>query len=73
MGPPPRSNATRQGPSCAFAKTTPGPTTPAPTPALQDAQDVNEYNDEENGAPAAAPPGQEKLTIWVPGRYCPCA
>jgi hypothetical protein len=30
-------------------------------------------NDEENGAPAAAPPASERLTIRVPGRYHPRA
>ena len=34
MDPSPRSDATRQGPSCAFVEKTPGPTTPAPTPEL---------------------------------------
>ena len=48
-------------------------TTPAPTLAPQDADGVSEDNDEENGAPASTPPARKKLTIWVPGRYCPRA
>ena len=48
---------------------TPGPTTLTP----QDAEDVNEDNDGENGAPAAALPGREKLPIRVPDRYRPRA
>ena len=40
-------------------KTTPGPTTLASRHASQDAEDVSEDSDEENGAPAAAPPTWE--------------
>ena len=44
-----------------------GPTTPAPIPALQDADSVREDNDEKNRARAAEPPAREKFTIRVPG------
>ena len=50
-------------------KITPGTTTLTP----QDAEDVSEDNDGENGAPAAALPGREKLPIRVPDRYRPRA
>ena len=48
-------------------KTIPGPTTPVPIPAPQDADDVRGDNDEKNRARAAEPPAREKLTIRVPG------
>lgn len=65
IGPPPRSNRQVQG--IHPPKTTPGPTTPAPTSAPQKAEDFSEENDETNGTPE--PPAQEKLTIRAPIRY----
>ena len=51
MGPPLRSNATRQDSSRASIHQK--RMTPAPIPALQDAEHVSEENDEKNGIPAA--------------------
>ena len=47
-------------------QTTPGPMTPASTPAPHDTEDATEDNDEENGAPAATPPVPNHYHLRAP-------